>query len=42
VATREGAAIADLKPMVEDIVAAGLARAPRLVNDFIAGTIDVF
>jgi S-adenosylmethionine synthetase len=42
VETREGSPIAGLKPMVEDIVAAGLARAPTLVDDFIAGTIDVF
>jgi S-adenosylmethionine synthetase len=42
IATREGVPIASLKPRVEDIVAAGLARAPGLVDDFVAGTIDVF
>ena len=42
IATRDGVPIARLKPMVEDIAAAGLLRAPKLVDDFISGTIDVF
>jgi S-adenosylmethionine synthetase len=42
IATREGVPIVSLKPMVEDIVAAGLARAATVVDDFISGTIDVF
>jgi S-adenosylmethionine synthetase len=42
IATRDGSPIARLTPVVSDIVAAGLPRAPRLVDDFIAGTIDVF
>ncbi len=41
-ATRDGVPATRLRPVVDDIVAAGLTRAPKLVDDFVAGTIDVF
>ena len=40
--TRDKVPFTHLKPIANDIVAAGLTRAPRLVDDFIAVTIDVF
>jgi S-adenosylmethionine synthetase len=41
-ATRDGMPADRLRPRVSEIAAEGLARAPKLVDDFIAGTIEVF
>jgi S-adenosylmethionine synthetase len=42
IATRDGMPVAPMEPAIRDIADAGLRRAPKLVDDFIAGTIDVF
>jgi S-adenosylmethionine synthetase len=42
IATRDGMPVERMKPAICDIADAGLRRAPKLVDDFIAGTIDVF
>lgn len=41
-ATRGGFPVARLEPKVSEIVAEGLARTPKLVDEFIAGKITVF
>jgi S-adenosylmethionine synthetase len=41
-ATRQGIPVAQLRKRVEEIAADRLAYIPRLVDDLVAGTIDVF
>ena len=41
-ATRDGAPADQLRPQAEEIVVDQLSRAPKIVDDFVAGTIAVF
>jgi S-adenosylmethionine synthetase len=41
-ATRDGVPVAALRPAVEEIAAASLDRIPMLIDEFIAGAIEVF
>ena len=40
--TQDGLPVAQLKPRVEQIAAAQLGRIPKLIDEFVAGAIDVF
>ena len=40
-ATKDGVPAGELKPQVEEVVTDQLSRAPKLVDDFVAGTIAV-
>ncbi|HZQ14104.1 MAG TPA: methionine adenosyltransferase [Pseudolabrys sp.] len=41
-ATREGIPVSKVRRCVEDVTADRLSRIPKLIDDFIAGTIDIF
>jgi hypothetical protein len=41
-ATRDGFPASQLKSSIEDIAADHLFRAPQLIDDFVAGTIDIY
>jgi S-adenosylmethionine synthetase len=41
-ATRDGFPVAQLRQRVEEITADRLAYIPRLVDDFVEGTIEIF
>jgi S-adenosylmethionine synthetase len=40
--TRDGVPPGQLRPQVEEVVVDQLSRAPKLVDDFVAGTVAVF
>jgi len=40
-ATKDGVQAGEFKPQVEEVVTDQLSRAPKLVDDFVAGTIAV-
>jgi S-adenosylmethionine synthetase len=42
IATRHGLQVDKFKRQIEDVIADRLARIPKLIDDFVAGTIDVF
>jgi hypothetical protein len=41
-ATRDGTPVAQLRKRIEEITADRLAYIPSLIDDFVAGTINVF
>ena len=41
-ATRDGIPVSKIRRCVEDVTADRLSHIPKLIDDFIAGTIDIF